>query len=67
MDGSSLNLSPMCGQDGICFVGSVDDLVKAISDISTSETDNHKQEYFWIDPRLPRWKALLNLDEQFNS
>lgn len=67
MDGSSLNLSPFRGQDGICFVGSVDDLVKAISVISTSETDNHKQEYFWIDPRLPRWKALLNLDKKSNS
>jgi len=63
MDGSNLNLSPFRGKDGICFVWNVEHLIRAISVISTLETDNHKQEYFWIDPRLPRWNALLNLDE----
>ena len=67
VDGSSLNLSPLRGQDGVCFVSVVDDYVKAINSITTSETGNHKQDYFWIDPHLPRWKALLNLDEQSNS
>ena len=67
MDGLSLNLSPLRGQDGVCFVSVVDDFVKAINSIATWETGNHKQDYFWIDPHLPRWKALLNLDEQSNS
>ena len=67
MDGSSLNLSPLRGQDGVCFVSVIDDFAKAISTISTLETGNNKQDFFWTDPHLPRWKALLNLDEQFNS
>ena len=66
-DGSSLNLSPLRGQDGVCFVSNVDDLVKAISTVLISETGTHKQDLFWIDPQLPRWKTLLNLSEQSNS
>ena len=67
IDGTNLNLSPLRGQDDICFVWDANDLIKAISSISTLETDKHNQEYFWIDHSLPRWKALLNLDGQFNS
>jgi surface carbohydrate biosynthesis protein (TIGR04326 family) len=67
MDGSSLNLSPLRGQDGVCFVSVVDDFVKAIPAVSNSDTVKIKQDFFWTDLHLPRWKALLNLDEQFNS
>ena len=66
VDGSSLNLSPLRGQDGVCFVSNVNDFVKAISNISTSKTNNRKQDYFWIDSHLPRWKTLLNLEENSN-
>ena len=62
IDGSTLNLSPLRGQDGVFFVTVVDDFVESITAILNSDTVNKKQEMFWTDPHLPRWKTLLNLD-----
>ncbi len=67
LDGSSLNLNPLRGQDGVCFVSNVDDFVKTIPAVSNSDTVKIKQDIFWTDPHLPRWKTLLNLENKSNS
>jgi surface carbohydrate biosynthesis protein (TIGR04326 family) len=60
LDGADLNLSPLRGQSGVCFVSAPGELVEALqaADPGTA-TEAEQNEFFFLDPELPRWKQLL--------
>lgn len=59
LDGSSLNLSPLRGQPGVCFAGTEEDMVSALTNQTPCKRDSHEQNLFWLDEELPRWRHLL--------
>jgi len=59
LDGSSFNLSPLRGQPGVCFVGTTEEMVSALTNQTLSKRDFHKQNLFWLDDGLPGWHHLL--------
>ena len=57
---SSLNLSPLRGRKNVLFVRNSEELVSAIRSINNNTSQNtESQDFFYIDPALPRWKKLL--------
>lgn len=61
LDGAALNLSPLRGQPGVCFVSGAHDLVEAIMAVGhrrAAEPNGH--ELFVLNPQLPGWRALLS-------
>ena len=63
LDGTDLNLSPLRARPGVRFVATAEELAAALqvkSDGSRSQRD--RSEFFFLDPELPRWKRLLELD-----
>jgi len=62
LNSQTLNMSPLMGVEGVEFVSRADELVKAIEKIETGQKNNRKspKDVFWLDPKLPMWKNLLN-------
>lgn len=63
MKGTALNLSPLRGQSGVHFVSAPSELAKAMQTATNSQSTNpgHREIYF-LDPHLPRWRRLLDLE-----
>jgi surface carbohydrate biosynthesis protein (TIGR04326 family) len=61
VDGDDLNLSPLRGQAGACFVSSPQDLAAALQAIGRVEAvpDRDRKEFFCLDAEMPRWQQLL--------
>ncbi|MFI5349839.1 MAG: TIGR04326 family surface carbohydrate biosynthesis protein [Elusimicrobiota bacterium] len=59
LDGSDLNLSPLRGQPGARFVATADELVEAFQAAGSPAAKAGREEFFFLDPELPRWKRLL--------
>jgi surface carbohydrate biosynthesis protein (TIGR04326 family) len=60
LDPNILNLSPLRGCKGVFFVSSPEELAAAlIAGAATSRNKNTQNNYFTIDPLLPRWLLLL--------
>jgi surface carbohydrate biosynthesis protein (TIGR04326 family) len=61
LDGDDLNLSPLRGQAGACFVSSPEDLAAALQAIGSMEAapDADRKGFFWLDAEMPRWQRLL--------
>jgi len=60
LDGTALNLSPLRGVEGVHFVRSADELLQALED-QTENPPVASSSAFFLDPALPRWKALLGI------
>ena len=61
LDGTELNFSPLRGWPGVQFVCDASSLANAL-DISASCTEAAcSPDYFYLDPELPRWAALLSV------
>jgi surface carbohydrate biosynthesis protein (TIGR04326 family) len=63
LDVAELNLSPLRARPGVRFVSTPEELAASLQmkcDASIAERD--RTEFFFLDPELPRWKKLLNLD-----
>ena len=59
---SSLNLSPLrTMDDGVYFIRNSYELGNAILDAMVLKIERREQDIFYIDPKLPRWKKLLNI------
>lgn len=57
---NTLNLSPLRGYAGALFASTPEELAVAlISAASTPNTLRSQQEFFTLDPQLPRWRKLL--------
>jgi surface carbohydrate biosynthesis protein (TIGR04326 family) len=61
LDGETLNLSPLRGLDGVIFVTNIGDLVEALT-VYPANPPN-QQDYFFLDPKLTRWRLLLNMGQ----
>ena len=58
---TALNLSPLRGITGVKFVSSSKDLHNALLELSSQSHEDAKRiNYFYVDPALPRWKALIS-------
>jgi surface carbohydrate biosynthesis protein (TIGR04326 family) len=62
LDGDELNLSPLRGQPGVRFVTTAAQLADALrsSNGVGVATDADRDEFFFLDPQLPRWKRLVS-------
>jgi surface carbohydrate biosynthesis protein (TIGR04326 family) len=64
MDGEGLNLSPLRDQPGVRFVCTGAELAAALhaaQDDPPADAGN-RQDFFYLDSELPRWKRLLALN-----
>jgi surface carbohydrate biosynthesis protein (TIGR04326 family) len=61
LDGSTLNVSPLRGYEGVYFVQNSEDLSSAINIIKVTDSVE-KVNYFHLDPSLPRWSKWLTDD-----
>ena len=60
LDLNTLNLSPLRGCEGMLFVNTPEKLVAGLaSAASTQRTRNDRNEFFTLDPQLPRWRKLI--------
>jgi surface carbohydrate biosynthesis protein (TIGR04326 family) len=59
LDGSSFNLSPLRGQPSVCFVGTTEEMVLALTNQTSFKRESQEQNLFWLDEKLPRWHHLL--------
>ena len=56
--GDMLNLSPLRGCSSVSFVSTAEEMSTAILS-STTQATSEPQDYFWLDPSLPRWRKVL--------
>jgi len=61
LSGNDLNLSPLRGQPGVCFVSTPQELVAALCALRDGSMPPPEDlgDFFYLDTALPRWKALL--------
>jgi len=60
MGPDTLNLSPLRGCAGALFASTAEELAAAlISAVTIQRTIGDQQEFFTIDPQLPRWRKLI--------
>lgn len=60
LDGAVLNLSPLRGQPDVRFVGTPEELAEALRTVGQDLAAHpDRNEFFFLDPELPRWKRLL--------
>lgn len=60
LDGTELNFSPLRGHLGVSFVSTPKELAEALQRAYRGKTpDIDQNEFFYLDPQLPRWQRLL--------
>jgi surface carbohydrate biosynthesis protein (TIGR04326 family) len=60
LSGNDLNLGPLRGQAGVCFVTTPEELADALGSIRTGSIPRVAcGEFFFLEAGLPRWRALL--------
>jgi len=61
LDGNRLNLSPLRGAAGACFVSNAEDLAEALLSVNhtTMVAATGRADFFFLDKGLPRWRRLL--------
>ena len=61
LSGNELNLSPLRGHPGVCFVSTPEELVNALrvqqGGLAIARAD--REDFFFLDVGLPRWRSLL--------
>ena len=61
LDNDNFNFSPFRGVKGVRFAKTGKELEDSINQLSLDGNVKYENQFFWIDSKLPRWKALLNL------
>ncbi|SVE10911.1 uncharacterized protein METZ01_LOCUS463765, partial [marine metagenome] len=59
LDDNYFNVSSLRGVNGAVFVSTSLELKNALETLFNESFVPTKNEYFWIDPELPRWQSLL--------
>lgn len=59
LSAGEINLSPLCGVAGARFFSNSTDLMCALSDAIGGQSTHLVNDYFWLDPSMPRWLALV--------
>lgn len=60
LEAGKINLSPVRSMKGIVFVSTPRDFLKAIFQMVGESSPECNVDYFWLDPLLPRWRALIS-------
>jgi len=63
LENNNINFSPLKGEKGVSFVRSNLEFIKALEKINPISKIKNKNNYFWINSRMPMWKALLGLND----
>lgn len=58
LNDDSLNVSPLRGVAGVPFVSDAAQLAAALEQVRSAAVPG-TSEFFWVDPRLPKWRGLL--------
>jgi surface carbohydrate biosynthesis protein (TIGR04326 family) len=61
LDEKSLNFSPLRGMSGVRFVSTPEEMAEAIRTAEPARTNADRDEFFFRDPGLPRWRRLLSV------
>ncbi len=70
LDPNALNLSPLRGVvDGVSFVRTSNELAEILNNIDTikDSTSKRREDYFYLDNQLPKWKKLLINNENVSK
>ena len=59
LDNYSFNTSPLRGENGAIFVSTSLELKFEMESLLNKSSAQIKNDYFWVDSELPRWKSLL--------
>lgn len=59
LDSNTLNQSPLRGREGVLFVSTPEELASALISAGPQRLLAGRQEFFTLDPKLPRWRKLL--------
>lgn len=60
LDPNTLNLSPLRGREDVVFASTPEDLAHALISVgSAPHPARGRQDFFTLDPKLPRWRKLL--------
>lgn len=60
LEETELNLSPLRGQPGVRFVSTPEELGEALQTAGQgSAATPNRNEFFFLDPELPRWREVL--------
>ena len=66
LEDTQFNFSPLRSRSGVCFVGTPGELAAALSrELGVAVDRPPQDEFFFLDPELPRWKHLLGVDGAF--
>ena len=60
LDEQELNFSPLRKCSGVDFVADASALATVLKTAKSSELSMEARDYFYLDPELPRWAALLS-------
>jgi surface carbohydrate biosynthesis protein (TIGR04326 family) len=62
LDTQTLNYSPLRGHNNVTFISTPDDLAEALLSFDRrAAADKPGDEFFFLDPDLARWRALLKV------
>jgi len=61
LDGKTLNMSPLRGVKSVYFITNSKSLSSVINALETAVLDV-KENYFYLDPKLPKWRKWLTDD-----
>lgn len=59
LDDGDFNHSPLRGNEKVHFAGTAGELADALRAASRTGVSPDPAEFFWLDPRAPRWRGLL--------
>lgn len=64
LNNNTLNFSPLRNKSGVYFVSSHDQLASLLAGWTLRESVNLNQteDFFYLDPEIPRWKELLSIN-----
>lgn len=63
LDDRDFNFSPLRGEPGAVFVSTAEELKYALESMLSDDSSHRREDFFWTDSDLPRWKSLLGLIE----
>ncbi|TAK90634.1 MAG: hypothetical protein EPO06_08450 [Burkholderiaceae bacterium] len=59
LDGNDLNFSPLRGNSSVQFVSTAHEFARALTMTAHSSDSPVIEDFFWLDPGMPRWRRLL--------
>jgi surface carbohydrate biosynthesis protein (TIGR04326 family) len=61
LDGSTFNMSPLCGLNGVLYVTNPIELAEALANAKSCKRVE-AEPYFYLDEALPRWRKIVALN-----